>query len=60
MSVAGPSGAYEYHGRSADGRVADVKATSPSPACVTISVLSREGNGTASAESVGCRYPCAE
>lgn len=50
MSVAGPSGAYEYHGRSADGRVADVKATSPSPACVTISVLSREGNGTASAD----------
>lgn len=50
ISVAGPSGAYEYHGRAADGRVADVKAISPSPACVTISVLSREGNGTASAD----------
>ena len=52
MSVAGPSGSYEYHGRSADGRVADVKAISPSPACVTVSVLSREGNGTASAELI--------
>ncbi|OKP26933.1 baseplate assembly protein [Serratia fonticola] len=50
ISVAGPSGAYEYHGRAADGRVADVKAISPSPACVTVSVLSREGNGTASAD----------
>ncbi|MDQ9130459.1 baseplate assembly protein [Serratia fonticola] len=50
ISVAGPTGAYEYHGRAADGRVADVKAISPSPACVTISVLSREGNGTASAD----------
>jgi phage-related baseplate assembly protein len=50
ISVAGPSGAYEYHGRSADGRVADVKAISPSPACVTVSVLSREDNGTTSAD----------
>ena len=48
LSVAGPVGAYEYHGRSADGRVADVSAASPSPACVTITVLSREGDGTAS------------
>jgi len=50
LSVAGPVGAYEYHGRSADGRVADVSAVSPSPAYVTITVLSREGDGTASAE----------
>ncbi|WP_312948127.1 baseplate assembly protein [Superficieibacter sp.] len=50
LSVAGPSGAYEYHGRSADGRVADISVVSPSPACVTITVLSREGNGTASAD----------
>ena len=50
LSVAGPVGAYEYHGRSADGRVADVSVESPSPACVTISVLSREGDGTASPE----------
>ena len=50
LSVAGPVGAYEYHGRSADGRVADVSVESPTPACVTISVLSREGDGTASAD----------
>lgn len=50
LSVAGPAGAYEYHGRSADGRVADVSVESPSPACVTVSVLSHEGDGTASAE----------
>ncbi|MEW5560260.1 baseplate assembly protein [Enterobacter asburiae] len=48
LSVAGPVGAYEYHGRSADGRVADISVESPSPACVTISVLSREGDGSAS------------
>lgn len=50
LSVAGPVGAYEYHGRSADGRVADISVVSPTPACVTITVLSREGDGTASAE----------
>ncbi|HAB72820.1 MAG TPA: baseplate assembly protein, partial [Pantoea sp.] len=32
LSVAGPSGAYEYHAKSADGRIADVSATSPAPA----------------------------
>jgi phage-related baseplate assembly protein len=48
LSVAGPAGAYEYHGRSADGRVADISVLSPSPACVTITVLARAGDGTAS------------
>jgi len=48
LSVAGPTGAYEFHGRSSDGRVADARATSPSPACVTVSVLSIEGDGSAS------------
>ncbi|MGK8676424.1 baseplate assembly protein [Serratia marcescens] len=47
MSVAGPMAAYEFHARSADGRVADASAISPAPAMVTISVLSTEGNGTA-------------
>ena len=37
LSVAGPTAAYEFWGRSADGRVADISA-----------VLSREGDGTAS------------
>lgn len=48
LSVAGPTAAYEFWGHSADGRVADISAVSPTPACVTISVLSREGDGTAS------------
>ncbi|WP_318372201.1 baseplate assembly protein [Enterobacter sp.] len=47
LSVAGPTGAYEYHGRSADGRVADISVVSPTPASVTITVLSREGDGSA-------------
>lgn len=47
LSVAGPTGAYEYHAKSADGRVADASAISPSPAVVTVTVLSREGDGTA-------------
>ncbi|GLR09068.1 baseplate assembly protein [Mixta theicola] len=47
MSVAGPTGAYEYHAKSADGRVADASTISPSPANVTITILSRENTGTA-------------
>lgn len=50
LSVAGPVGAYEYHGRSADGRVADISVISPTPACVTITVLAREGDGSAGAD----------
>ncbi|MBD9660857.1 baseplate J/gp47 family protein [Pantoea sp. PNT03] len=47
LSVAGPTAAYEFHARSADGRVQDVSAISPSPATVLVTVLSREGNGAA-------------
>ncbi|QCR38003.1 baseplate assembly protein [Nissabacter sp. SGAir0207] len=50
LSVAGPTGAYEYHAKSADGRVADASAISPSPACVTVTLLAREGNGETSAD----------
>lgn len=50
LSVAGPTGAYEYHAKSADGRVADASAISPSPAVVTVTVLSHEGDGTAPAD----------
>ncbi|PLR33181.1 baseplate assembly protein [Chimaeribacter arupi] len=50
LSVAGPSGAYEYHARSADGRVADASAISPAPAEVTVTVLSREADGHAGDE----------
>ncbi|MEY0320128.1 baseplate assembly protein [Providencia stuartii] len=52
LSVAGPVGSYEYHARSADGRVADASVISPKPAYVTITVLSREGNGTAPADLI--------
>ncbi|EHX52656.1 baseplate J-like family protein [Escherichia coli DEC13A] len=47
LSVAGPSGAYEYFARSACGLVRDARAISPSPANVTVSILSTEGDGTA-------------
>lgn len=50
MSVAGPSAAYEYFARSASGKVADARATSPAPAEVLIAVLSTDGDGTASPE----------
>lgn len=53
MSVAGPVRAYEYHAVTADGRVADASAISPSPAVVVVSVLARDGNGTAPAELIG-------
>ncbi len=45
LTTAGSTGAYQFHGRSADGRVADISVISPEPACVTVSVLSREGIG---------------
>ena len=52
LSVAGPVKSYEYYAKSADGRVADATAISPSPANVTVTVLSREGDGTASKELI--------
>ncbi|MFP9227892.1 baseplate assembly protein [Pectobacterium cacticida] len=48
LSVAGPTGAYEYFAKSASGQVADAKAISPSPATVVVSILSTEGDGHAS------------
>ncbi|EPA9109403.1 baseplate J/gp47 family protein [Serratia liquefaciens] len=50
MSVAGPSAAYEYFARSASGKVADARATSPAPAEVVIAILSTDGDGKASPE----------
>lgn len=49
-SVAGPASAYVFHALSADGDVLDASATSPAPGEVIVSVLSRQGNGTASPE----------
>lgn len=47
FSVAGPSGAYEFHARGASALVADVAVASPEPGQVQVTVLSRDGDGTA-------------
>lgn len=47
FSVAGPEGAYRFHALSADGRVLDATATSPTPGHVIVTVLARDGDGTA-------------
>lgn len=50
LSTAGPRKSYIFHARSADGRVADATAFSPSPAEVIVTILSILGDGTADAE----------
>lgn len=50
LSTAGPEGAYIFHALSANGLVLDASAISPDPGEVVVSVLSRMGDGTASAE----------
>lgn len=50
LSVAGPTAAYEFHAKSTDGRVADASAISPNPAEVVVTILSREGDGSADSE----------
>jgi phage-related baseplate assembly protein len=52
-SVAGPEGAYRSHALNADGRVLSVSVTSPVPCEIVVTVLSREGDGTASEELIG-------
>ena len=47
LSTAGPRSAYEFHARSADGRVKDVRAISPAPCEVVIVVLSTAADGIA-------------
>ncbi|MBY8604088.1 MAG: baseplate J/gp47 family protein [Burkholderia sp.] len=47
FSVAGPEGAYVSHARNADGRVLDASAISPAPCEVLVTVLARDGDGTA-------------
>lgn len=42
LSVAGPTSAYEYHALSADGRVADAKASSPAPAEALVTILQKD------------------
>ena len=48
FSVAGPELAYVKHAKDASGLVLDASATSPAPGEVLVSVLSTEGDGTAS------------
>lgn len=47
-STAGPRDGYIYHALSADGDVLDATAITLAPTEVTLTVLSREGDGTAS------------
>jgi len=50
FSVAGPELAYVKHAKDASGLVLDASATSPAPGEVLVSVLSSEGDGTASGD----------
>ncbi|WP_047227262.1 MAG: baseplate J/gp47 family protein [Pseudomonas rhizophila] len=50
LTTAGPRNSYILHARNASGLVADATAESPTPAEVVVTVLSLEGEGTASAE----------
>ena len=45
LSVAGPSGAYEYQAISAHPSVLDVSVASPEPVDVVLTILSREAGG---------------
>ncbi|PFH10860.1 phage-related baseplate assembly protein [Collimonas sp. PA-H2] len=56
LSVAGPRSSYEFHARSADGRVKDASATSPSPAVVVITILSALYDGIADRELLDIVY----
>lgn len=47
LSVAGPRSAYMFHALSAHAGVADVSVTSPQPAHVSVTILARDGKGTA-------------
>ncbi|WDD95928.1 baseplate J/gp47 family protein [Burkholderia sp. FERM BP-3421] len=51
-SVAGPEGAYISHALNTDGRVLDASATSPAPCEVLVTILSRDGDGTADARLI--------
>lgn len=46
-TTAGSRGSYEYHTRSADGKIRDVQAISPTPGAVVVYISNKEGDGTA-------------
>lgn len=50
FSSAGPELAYVAHAKRASGDVLDASATSPAPGAVLVSILSGQGDGTASAD----------
>ncbi|RSQ53172.1 baseplate assembly protein, partial [Acinetobacter baumannii] len=52
LSTAGPESSYEYHTLSADGRVADVKCSSPAPAHALLTILQRDTENNASTEEL--------
>jgi len=52
FTSAGPELAYVSHAKGASGDVLDASATSPQPGQVLVSVLSRLGDGTASADLI--------
>jgi phage-related baseplate assembly protein len=52
FTVAGSEGAYIAIALAADGNILDAAVKSPSPGSVLVSVLSRDGDGTASAELI--------
>ena len=49
VSTAGPVSSYRFHALSASADVLDVAVASPAPGSVTVTVLSREGDGEADA-----------
>jgi len=52
FTTAGSEASYRYHALSASGQVRDVSVESPTPGYVTVYVLSRQGDGTASTDLV--------
>lgn len=50
LTTAGPRNSYKLHARNASAQVADASAESPSPACVTVTVLGLEGDGAVGPE----------
>lgn len=49
-TVAGSSGSYHFHALGADPKVRDTAVDSPTPGQVRVTILSTDGDGTASAE----------
>jgi phage-related baseplate assembly protein len=52
ITTAGSEGSYQYHTRSADGKIKDVQVVSPLPGQVLIYISNREGNGSATLDMI--------